>query len=71
MTNNDPTYVRNEINSNPEWELAFILSEIMNDFAPIGWSQYIGPAKCLLAHYDIKPKIPKSSPIPPETKVPM
>lgn len=51
---NDPTYNRNEINVNPEWELAFTLSELMNDDAPFGWSKYIGTAKCLLAHYEIK-----------------
>lgn len=53
---NDPTYVRSEIDANPEWELAFTLSEIENDNAPIGWSRYIGTAKCLLAAYDIKRK---------------
>lgn len=52
----DPTYVKDEINADPEWELAFTLSEIMNDNAPIGWSRYIGAAKCLLAAYEIKPK---------------
>lgn len=52
----DPTYIRSEINKNPEWELAFALSEIMNDNAPIGWGKYIGPAKCLLSIYDIRRK---------------
>ena len=52
----DPTYERDKIRANPEWDLAFVLSEIENDSAPIGWSRYIGTAKCLLAHYDIKPK---------------
>lgn len=55
---NDPTYVRSEIEANPEWELAFTLSEIMNDNAPIGWSKYISVAKCLLKSYDIKRKAP-------------
>lgn len=54
---NDPTYVRSEIDANPEWELAFILSEILNDGAPLGWGKYIGPAKCLLAAYDMKRKV--------------
>jgi hypothetical protein len=53
----DPTYVREEIDANPEWQLAFSLSEIENDNAPIGWSKYIGTAKCLLANYDIKRKV--------------
>lgn len=52
----DPTYVRTEIDAKPEWQLAFSLSEIMNDAAPIGWGNYIGTAKCLLANYDIKRK---------------
>lgn len=52
----DPTYEREKIAANPEWELAFSLSEIENDRAPIGWSRYIGAARCLLAIYDIKRK---------------
>ena len=53
----DPTYIREEIRANPVWDLAFVLSEIQNDGAPIGWGRYIGAAECLLAHYDIKPKL--------------
>jgi len=56
---NDPTYNREEIDKNPVWQLAFILSEIQNDAAPIGWSKYIWVAKCLLDAYDMKLK-PKS-----------
>lgn len=52
----DPTYVKDEINANPEWRLAFILSEILNDNAPIRWSNYLGTARCLLAAYDMTPK---------------
>jgi hypothetical protein len=52
----DPTYVKDEIDANPEWELAFTLSELLNDEAPIGWSKYIGMARCLLAAYEIKRK---------------
>lgn len=52
----DPTYDKAEINKNPEWELAFVMSEIMNDDAPIGWGKYIGPARGLLAHFNIKAK---------------
>lgn len=37
----DPTYVREEINANPVWRTAFILSECLNDRAPIGWGKYI------------------------------
>ena len=53
---NDPTYVREDIDADPVWELAFAISEIENDNAPIGWGQYIPTAKCLLIHYDIKRK---------------
>lgn len=52
----DPTYDREQINANPEWELAFTLSEIENDNAPIGWSKYIFTARCLLSSYEIKRK---------------
>jgi len=53
----DPTYNRETIRENPEWDLAFVLSEIRNDDAPIGWSQYISDAQCLLAHYEIKERV--------------
>jgi hypothetical protein len=52
----DPTYDTKAINANPLWELAFSLSEIQNDLAPIGWSRYISIAQCLLSIYDIKLK---------------
>jgi len=52
----DPTYVKDEISANPDWDLAFSLSEIMNDSAPIGWSRYIGAARCLRALYRIERK---------------
>lgn len=52
----DPTYVKAEIESNPAWELAFTISEIHNDNAPLGWGKYIFLAECLLHHYDIKRK---------------
>lgn len=54
----DPTYNREEIAKNPEWTLAFDLSEIHNDAAPIGWGRYIFVAKCLLILYDVKRKEP-------------
>lgn len=49
----DPTYKMEEINANPEWELAFFLSELDNDFAPIGWGRYIQTARYLLKRYEI------------------
>lgn len=44
----DPTYSKSQIESNPTWYLAWTLSEIMNDGAPIGWSKYIWVAECLI-----------------------
>jgi hypothetical protein len=52
----DPTYVKSEINSNPVWELAFTISELQNDNAPIGWSRYTTLAEMLLAIYEVKRK---------------
>lgn len=52
----DPTYDRDEIRSKPEWDLAWTISEIMNDNAPIGWSSYIFLAQCLQSKYEIKIK---------------
>ena len=52
----DPTYDPAQIKANPEWQLAFSLSEIENNNAPIGWGRYIWIARCLLANYDIKRK---------------
>ena len=40
----DPTYVQEIINENPIWKRAFYLSEMKNDNAPLGWSQYIPQA---------------------------
>lgn len=53
---NDPTYDKTVIAKNPAWNLAFALSEIQNDNAPIGWGKYILTAECLLSNFDIKPK---------------
>ena len=47
----DPTYNMEEINANPIWQLAFTLSEIENDSAPIGWGKYITTATCLIQYY--------------------
>jgi hypothetical protein len=51
----DPTYRKSEIEANLEWHVAWVLSEIENDNAPIGWSRHINTARCLLAAFDIKP----------------
>jgi hypothetical protein len=53
----DPTYVKAEIEKNPVWHLAWVLSEIQNDSAPIGWSKYVWVAECLLGSFDMKPKV--------------
>lgn len=53
---NDPTYVKSEIEANPEWKLAYSLSEMLNDNAPIGWRKYIPTARYLLSYYDIRKK---------------
>ncbi len=38
---NDPTYNRKEIDKHLIWKMAFIMSECLNDNAPLGWSKYI------------------------------
>ncbi len=50
---NDPTYNKNEIEGNNIWKLAFEMSEIDNDNAPIGWSKYIHLARWILDKYNI------------------
>ena len=52
----DPTYNKEQIDADPVWRLAFWLSELINDNAPLGWSKYIWIAECLLADFDIKRK---------------
>ncbi len=37
----DPTYDKEEIKRNGIWGIAFIISEMVNDNAPIGWGKYI------------------------------
>lgn len=44
----DPTYVASIIEANPAWSLAFRMSEVINDEAPLGWSRYIILAQWLL-----------------------
>lgn len=41
MTPIDPTYARDLIDKNPVWKLAWRMSELANDHAPIGWSRYV------------------------------
>lgn len=60
----DPTYITGQINANPVWKLAFRLSEVDNDNAPIGWGRYIAIASWLLATYEMTPKATNTEPPP-------
>lgn len=52
----DPTFNLEVINADPDMELAFCMSELENDNAPIGWSKYLPLAKMLRSHYNISRK---------------
>jgi hypothetical protein len=52
----DPTYDKRIIKEDIVWHLAFMLSEMYNDSAPMGWSAYIPYAKTLCEEFNIKPK---------------
>lgn len=52
----DWTYDKDVIKRNPKWHVAWVLSEILNGEAPIGWGRYIFAAECLLAAFEMKPK---------------
>jgi hypothetical protein len=56
MKYDDPTYVREAIDANPEWRLAFRLSEVDNDDAPLGWARYIPLARWLRENFDMTEK---------------
>ena len=47
---NDPTYDKKEIEANPVWHLAWFISELVNDLAPVGWGRYIKIARALYKH---------------------
>lgn len=47
----DPTYNRAFIDANPVDRLAFVLSELINESAPIGWARYRFPAELLIKKY--------------------
>ena len=64
----DPTYDKEQISKNPAWCVAFSLSEIMNDGAPVGWSRYIWVAECLLANWEMTAK-PDGYAIKPDTEL--
>ena len=48
MTMPDPTYRLDEIEAKDEWLLAWIISEHLNDNAPIGWSRFVPVARSLV-----------------------
>lgn len=41
----DPTYNKSLIDKKPEWKIAWILSQCLDDNAPINWSKYIWVAE--------------------------
>ncbi len=41
----DPTHDIVEIEKNPVWRVAWIMSECLNDNAPLGWGNYIWVAE--------------------------
>lgn len=52
----DPTYDTDEIKKNKVWYLAYVLAQIKDDNAPIGWSRWITTAECLMHNFNITPK---------------
>jgi hypothetical protein len=52
----DPTYVKEQIDADPVWRLAFRLSEVDNDNAPIGWYRYVNLARWLLETFEMNEK---------------
>lgn len=57
----DPTYNTEEIKQNPIWHVAWVLAQIKDDNAPLGWSKWISTAECLLGTFDIIPKKEKKN----------
>jgi len=50
---NDPTYDMELIKSKPTWYLAWRISEVDNDNAPIGWWKYINIASWLHSRFEM------------------
>lgn len=46
----DPTYEKNRIEGDGTWHIAYILSELVNDNAPIGWGKFIPIAENAVAN---------------------
>jgi hypothetical protein len=62
----DPTYDKELIKADPVWYLAWVMSEIENDVAPLGWGRYIRLARGLLSNFDITEK--RATPATKETE---
>lgn len=45
----DPTYDPEVLRTNGVWQIAFVISEMVNDAAPVGWSRFIPLANQVLA----------------------
>lgn len=43
----DPTYELDKIKADKVWHTAYVLSEHLNDNAPIGWFDYIDTARAI------------------------
>lgn len=64
----DPTYVMEEIDKKPTWKIAFLISEVLNDFAPIGWGEYIYLAEVLQENFTILAHNPDTGAVGPVEK---
>lgn len=53
----DPTYVKDEIDANITWKLAYQIGEHENDTQPLGWGKYIPLAESIIAEFDVNPKL--------------
>lgn len=53
----DPTYNKNMIDTDPIWKLAFEMSEMDNNYAPLGWGQYIHLATLIFSKYELRKKL--------------
>ena len=45
----DPTYDRKAINRKTTWKIAYLISEMTNDDAPVGWGRFIPVAEVIVA----------------------
>ena len=52
----DPAVSKEQIESDPEYHIAWILSEHYNDSTPIGLCRYLGAARSILRKYAVAQK---------------